>query len=170
VRATGLVAERGYDVSYNLLGRGPLLDPLQNLARHLDLADRVSFPGYFQPAMVAAHLRAADVYVSASKSDGASSSLFEAMACGAFPVVSDIPANRDWIESGVNGYLVPPDDVERFANAICQALASPDFRHKAVIMNVNIVNQKLSRLRNQRQLSDSFRELVCAKTRHAFAD
>jgi glycosyltransferase involved in cell wall biosynthesis len=92
------------------------------------------------------------------------------MACGAFPVVSDIPANRDWIESGVNGYLVPPDDVERFANAICQALASPDFRHKAVIMNVNIVNQKLSRLRNQRQLSDSFRELVCAKTRHAFAD
>jgi glycosyltransferase involved in cell wall biosynthesis len=167
VKATGLVAEQGFDVSYQLLGRGPLLQSLRDLARNLDLEERVLFPGYFCPAMVAWYLRGADVYVSASKSDGASSSLFEAMACGAFPVVSDIPGNRDWIESGVNGYLVPVGDVEAFASAIGRALASPELRQEAANLNLNIVKQKLSRPRNQRLLTDSFRQLVCAKPSHA---
>ena len=28
------------------------------------------------------------------------------MACGSIPVVSDLPANREWIQSGVNGIVV----------------------------------------------------------------
>jgi glycosyltransferase involved in cell wall biosynthesis len=41
--------------------------------------------------------------VSASRSDGSSISLLEAMACGLPAVVSDIAGNREWVEPGVNG-------------------------------------------------------------------
>jgi glycosyltransferase involved in cell wall biosynthesis len=167
VTATGLVARRGYDATYQLLGRGPLLLSLQDLARRLGIADRVSFPGYFAPAGVASYLRGADVYVSASESDGASSSLFEAMACGALPVVSDIPANRDWIDPGVNGYLAAVGDAEAFARAICNALDSNDLRQRAADYNSGLVAEKLTRAKNQQLLTQSFRELIDAKARAA---
>lgn len=49
------------------------------------------------------------VYVSATKSDGASLSLLEAMGAGCIPVVSNIAANRSWLVDGLNGYLFSGD-------------------------------------------------------------
>jgi glycosyltransferase involved in cell wall biosynthesis len=63
-------------------------------------------------------LRAADVYVSASSSDGTSSSLLEAMASGLYPVVSDITANRPWVEHGKNGLLFAVGDAASLAEAL----------------------------------------------------
>ena len=48
------------------------------------------------PAKVEEHLARADLAVSLSSRDGASLALLEAMALGAIPVLSDIPANRPW--------------------------------------------------------------------------
>ena len=45
------------------------------------------------------------MYVSIPNTDGTSISLLEAMAYGCLPVVSDLPANREWIENGVNGIV-----------------------------------------------------------------
>lgn len=47
----------------------------------------------------------ARIYVSATKSDGTSLSLLEALDCGCVPIVSNIPSNREWIVDGVNGFL-----------------------------------------------------------------
>ena len=44
------------------------------------------------------------IYVSASRSDGTSISLLEAMSAGMICVISDFPSNKEWIEDGVNGY------------------------------------------------------------------
>jgi glycosyltransferase involved in cell wall biosynthesis len=55
-------------------------------------------------------LRSCNVYVSMPITEGVSASLFEAMACGCYPIVSDLPANRFWIAHGDNGCLVPVDD------------------------------------------------------------
>ena len=52
-----------------------------------------------------AYLNAADIYVSTSLSDGTSLSLLEAMACSLPVVVTDIPANKEWITDGHNGFL-----------------------------------------------------------------
>lgn len=38
-----------------------------------------------------------DVFISIPSSDSTSVSLLEAMCCGLFPIVSDLPANREWI-------------------------------------------------------------------------
>ncbi|API87078.1 glycosyltransferase family 4 protein [Francisella uliginis] len=50
------------------------------------------------------------VYVSATKSDGSSLSLLEAMAYEAIPLVSNIVSNRSWVLDGVNGYLFKTKD------------------------------------------------------------
>lgn len=50
------------------------------------------------------------VYISATKSDGTSLSLLEAMSSGSIPVVSNIISNRSWILDGVNGFLFDTED------------------------------------------------------------
>lgn len=50
-------------------------------------------------------LRRSKCYISATKSDGSSLSLLEAMGNGVIPIVSNIPSNREWIVDGVNGKL-----------------------------------------------------------------
>lgn len=50
-------------------------------------------------------LRRSKFYISATKSDGSSLSLLEAMGNGVIPIVSNIPSNREWVVDGVNGKL-----------------------------------------------------------------
>lgn len=65
----------------------------------------VTFYGAMQHEEVLSLLDKSKVYISATKSDGTSISLLEAMCRGVYPVVSDIPANRLLIENGQNGDL-----------------------------------------------------------------
>jgi glycosyltransferase involved in cell wall biosynthesis len=51
------------------------------------------------------------VYVSASKSDGTSISLLEAMAIGMVVCVSDFPSNLEWVTSDSNGFTFKNQDV-----------------------------------------------------------
>ena len=47
-----------------------------------------------------------ELYISIPTSDSTSVTLLEAMAAGSLPIVSDLPANREWIEDGKNGFLL----------------------------------------------------------------
>jgi glycosyltransferase involved in cell wall biosynthesis len=104
------------------------VETTRQLVREAGIEDVTTFiPGYAADELPAL-LAAADVYVSSSLSDGTSISLLEAMATGLFPVVSDIPANRPWVEHGCNGLLFPVGDDAALADRLEEALARPDLR------------------------------------------
>ncbi len=63
-------------------------------------------------------LEIADLYVSASKSDGSSLSLLEAMAIGVPPLVTDNASNREWVEDNLTGYLFSCETGLELANKI----------------------------------------------------
>jgi glycosyltransferase involved in cell wall biosynthesis len=94
-------------------------------------------------------------YFSMTASDGASLSLMEAMAVGAIPVVSDIEPNREWVEDGVNGALVPLDD-ELLAVAVIEALiARPaEELNEMRRRNQEIVRERGSMTRNMARFRD----------------
>lgn len=50
-------------------------------------------------------IKRSKIYISATKSDGTSLSLLEALAYGCYPVVSNITSNKDWIVNSVNGSM-----------------------------------------------------------------
>jgi glycosyltransferase involved in cell wall biosynthesis len=83
----------------------------------------VLFPGQVSYADLPRYYRSADLYISASHSDGTSISLLEAMACGCPVLVSDIPGNREWVQDGVNGWLFPEGDDRALGKAILNAAA-----------------------------------------------
>jgi len=98
-----------------LIGKGELSERLKQRVRELEIRRYVRFLGHVPHEEVFAYLNAADVYVSASLSDGTSASLLEAMALKLPSIATDIPGNMEWIRDGYNGYLIPVRDSRKLA-------------------------------------------------------
>ena len=70
--------------------------------------------------------RRAAVAVSVPSSDGTPQSVLEAMACGAVPVLSDLPSLREWVDDDREAFLVPVGDSAAIASAIIRLLTEPN--------------------------------------------
>jgi glycosyltransferase involved in cell wall biosynthesis len=138
----GLAALNGNaprDLEVTFASPGPELPTVQGLADKLlpdALRQRIRFCNGLARAQLVEELQRSQVYVSLSRSDGTSSSLLEAMACGAFPVISDIPQNREWVTPEEdNGILVPFDQPQALADALQRSLADSGWRARAAVYN-----------------------------------
>ncbi len=129
-------------VKLMLIGDGSERARLQARVDELNLTARVTFLGRKRPAEIAGYLSDADLFVSTSLSDGNNVSLNEAMACGAFPIATDIPANREWIQHGQNGFLTDLHDPRTLARLAIQALTRPALRATASAANWEIVQRR----------------------------
>lgn len=125
VRAVALLHARGRRVRVDLIGAGPLRADLERLTTELGLDDSVRFLGHVPHETLPALLQGAGVFVTPSHSDGNNISLNEAMAAGCTPIVTDIPANTQWITHGTTGFVYPPGDSNALAAAIVAALDAP---------------------------------------------
>ena len=161
IRGFELFVRGGHDAHFTMLGHGPLARHIETLTGELGITRRVTRLGAISDASaIAGHLRGADVYLSTAVSDGASASLFEAMACGAFPVVTDIPANREWITHGRNGLMFAPGDAVALAKALTCAFESAALRDAAVHVNTGVVQTRLDGSRNSAVMVEAFRRMV----------
>ena len=104
-----------------MLGNGSQAGMLRQVFSQSGVLEQVLFPGQVSQAELPRYYHMADLYISASHSDGTSISLLEAMACGRPALVSDIPGNREWITPGENGWRFPDGDAGALAQGIIQA-------------------------------------------------
>jgi glycosyltransferase involved in cell wall biosynthesis len=125
-----------------IAGDGSERVKLEREAKNLEVDSSVNFLGRVSPRKMVDILARSDIYVSTSLYDGASVSLLEAMGSGVFPVVTDIPANREWIIDGINGFLVPIDKAEVLASKILDAICNRDLLEKSRSENLRIVEKK----------------------------
>ena len=113
-----------------LLGNGSQAGTLRKIFSKTGVLERVSMPGQIGFQALPRYYRLADVYVSASHSDGTSISMLEAMACGRAVIVSDLPGNREWITPGQQGWLFPDGDWQALADIMGQAIQKRDLLEK----------------------------------------
>jgi len=143
---------------------GPLLDRVRGVADQVLTSEQrksVHFLGGVSKHDLAGLLKSSHIYVSVSRSDGTSSSLLEGLACGLFPVLSDIPANREWIfPEAQNGLLVPLDDPKAFAAALTRAIQDGTLRANAQRFNRELVLERADGRKNIRFLSNAIEALV----------
>lgn len=121
VRAFAQAAAVRPDLRLILLGNGSLAGQIQGLLHEHSLHQRVHMGGQVGQNELPGYYQAADLYVSASHSDGSSVSLMEALASGLPALVSDIPGNREWIEPGVAGWLFADGDAGALAQGMLRA-------------------------------------------------
>ena len=95
--------ELAKNVHYLICGVGPLKEQHEELAKKLDVSDRLHLLGYRND--VIRIMKSCDVFIFPSKREGLSVALMEAMACGLPCIASNIRGNVDLIENSKNGYL-----------------------------------------------------------------
>ena len=122
---------------------------------------RVSFYGGVSDENMMHSLRESSIYVSLSRSDGTSISTLEALAGGLFPVLSDIPQNREWIESSkLNGILVPFDQPHVLASALQCAILDGAMRKKAKSINRAMILERADGRQNMAFLSRRLEDIL----------
>ncbi len=142
------LGRRGIPFEARIAGWGPERGRIEAIVREGGVADRVEFPGKIPPSEVPAAMGWADVYVSTSSTDGASAALFEALAVGLFPVVSDIPANRAFLEEGRTGLFFPVGDAARLADHLAALAVDRGRIVRGVEAARDLVREKLDYDRN----------------------
>jgi glycosyltransferase involved in cell wall biosynthesis len=148
LEAFKLLDERRSSLRLDLLHDGPQRERLEDAAAPLIRAGRVSFKGTVARTELLERLGGAPIYVSMTAPDGASTTLLEAMARGAFPVLSDIPANREWVRHGENGILVRPACPAVLADALERVWRDVALRDSAARLNRALVQERADFSRN----------------------
>jgi len=108
---------------------------LEELSRESGETAAIDFVGRVDTARLRELLSSSHVYVSVPSSDSLAASTMEAMACGAFPLVSDLPSQDGWIIHHVTGLRVPVRDVRALADSLHVALLDNDLRRAALAPN-----------------------------------
>ena len=104
---------RNNSARFTVVGDGPERNRLEQLAKSLGIDSAVDFCGWISHAEVLTRMRTADVLVFPSVRDNGGGVVFEALACGAVPVVADFGGPGDIVHEGI-GYkvrLTNEDDV-----------------------------------------------------------
>jgi glycosyltransferase involved in cell wall biosynthesis len=117
------VARDRQEVSLLLLGGGSQGSLIRQTLEGGGVIDRVTFAGQVSQTDLPRYYQIADLFISSSHVDGSSVSLMEALACGLPCLVSDIPANKEWVTDGFNGWLFPDGNADALAAKIRQAIA-----------------------------------------------
>jgi glycosyltransferase involved in cell wall biosynthesis len=107
-----------------LVGDGPDRAELEGLANRLGVLDSVHFLGFLEHAVDV--LPALDVFVLASRREGLSRALMEAMLAGLSVVATDVVGNRELVRDGINGTLVPWAAPDAIAAAVVRSVLDPD--------------------------------------------
>ncbi|MBI4250463.1 glycosyltransferase [Candidatus Uhrbacteria bacterium] len=130
-----------------LVGYGNLINHYQNLAGQLGIADKVIFAGRIaEEKDLAAYysLAAATVLPSVDSSESFGLVLIESMACSTAVIASDLAGIRSVIRDSVNGYLVPPRNIERLAERMFELLNDPSRAHELGKNGRRIVEEEYS--------------------------
>jgi rhamnosyl/mannosyltransferase len=120
---------RQVDAHLLIIGNGPLLTSLQDLARGCGVAERTTFLDKVDD--IAPWYHAADMFVlpSIARSEAFGIVQLEAMACGKPVVNTSLDTGVPFVSlDGVTGLTVPPADSEALAGAINLLLENPDLR------------------------------------------
>lgn len=130
-----LVARKGFDtllrslallppqVRLEVVGEGPLLEPLQDLATELGVTNRVTWSGYVVGrSTVLYRMECADCFVLSSLHEGLGIVVQEAMFAGLPIIATDNGGQTDLVTDGENGLLVCAGDPEAIANAVLELM------------------------------------------------
>lgn len=155
VAAARMFPEKGYDVllaafalvvrqqpnwRLRIFGEGPLQEAIAAQIAATGLTDHVLLCGLTD--RLDEEMQRASIFVLSSRSEGFGMVLVEAMSRGLAVVSTDCDHGpRDIITSGVDGLLVPVDDVPALADALVTLMADRDRRQQLAARAVEAVDR-----------------------------
>ncbi len=144
-----------------LAGKGSLTAKLKDYTKLHQLTSQVTFTGFVTKNQNQANYLKSKFFISIPKSDGTSISLLEAMAYGCIPMLSDIPANREWVEDGKNGIII--GRTEALSKAIKRGLELD--AEKVQHYNRELINQRATKRANAELFKGIYSRILASEAK-----
>lgn len=157
VRAIPELRDAFPDVQVRIVGKGPLMTSLRQLADAMGVSRNIHFVGYALDTL--AELQTFDLFVLPSLSEGFPISILEAMAAGLPIAASNVGGIPEAIENGVTGLLFDPQSSEALATAVTRLLRNPERARVMGTAGKQKVVQEFSPDRYLACLEDLYRDL-----------
>lgn len=122
-----------------LAGSGSETEMLKSLVNQLNLVDLVEFVGFVNSEENNALYAQAKIFISLPESDATAMSLLEAMYFKCIPVLSDLPANNEWVKNGDNGIIVKNLNSEFISEALLLKSEEVGEKNRAIIIESGTV-------------------------------
>jgi glycosyltransferase involved in cell wall biosynthesis len=137
-----------------IVGNGPERDPLERQATALGAMDGCVFRE--ATSDVAAWLRAIDIFVLPSLSEGLSNSLMEAMAVGCCAVASRVGGNPELVRDGDTGLLFEAGDAASLAARRRAVIAGEELRSRLAESGAQFMAANFCTARSVRRMQDIY--------------
>lgn len=128
IKSWKIVQDSGVNARLWLVGGGELLSRMQELARLEGIEKSCTFLGLQQNGIN--FIRAGDIAAMTSMYEGNSLVPMEVMACGKPIVASGVDGVRDTFTHGEEGFLVPPGDIQKFAQCLITLIRDSKLREQ----------------------------------------
>jgi len=165
VRAAAVLRARGRRCRVEIAGEGPERDALSALAASLGIADDVHLAGSvpLERLVTDQYSRAAALVIPAviaedGDRDGIPTVILEAMALGVPVVSTPVSGIPEAVEDGETGFLVPPRDPERLADAIERLLDDPGLASRLAAGGRRLVEERFDLQKSAGALREMFRK------------
>ena len=161
IKSVPLVLKEIPESKFIIAGKGPEEERLKELAKSLGVSDSVKFIGFIPNDELPEYLNSMDVYVSTSLSDaGLAASTAEAMSCGLPVIVTDVADNKEWVEDGITGFVVPTKDPKLLAEKIIYLLQNENVRKKFGKISRKIIEERNNYHKEMGKMEKIYKELV----------
>ena len=122
ITALALLVKKHPDVKLVLIGSGDI-DHYRQLAVECGVEDKVVFTGFRDD--IHELVQAMDIFWLPSRSEGIPNTMLEAMSAGKPVVAFEIAGVAEIIKNGVNGYVVPFENVDLFYTTTATLIENP---------------------------------------------
>jgi glycosyltransferase involved in cell wall biosynthesis len=135
LKALRVLLDEGHGVRGLIVGSGPELPFLRQVAADLGIGDHVVFTGSVPNALIGSYYGLIDIFVVPRTRERVNQLVtplkpYEAMAAGTLVVVSSIPALREVVTDGETGLTFTPEDSEDLARVLQSVLVDRDSRNQ----------------------------------------
>lgn len=118
------VNESDNNIKFMVVGDGPAREELESMM------PGAFFTGFLKGKELARAYASSDIFFFPSESETFGSVTLEALSSGIPAVVANATGSSSIVDSGVDGYIIPPKNAEKFAEAIVKLAMNPELREK----------------------------------------
>lgn len=129
IRACSEVKKVGIKVKLSILGSGNIKDELMGLANNLDFSDDLDMPGWVNREQVSGYMAKSHIFAllaDVNYHDGLPNVALEAMAVGRPVIISPLPAAKEAVQHGINGFVLSKKDAFKEFETLIYRMFSRD--------------------------------------------
>ena len=108
------------DIEYDIYGKGPQKQEIEDLITELGLQGKVFLKGYIENCSVPKVINDCDVFLLKSEAESFGVAAVEAMACSKPVIASDVSGFKEVIENGISGIIINRDNIEEYADKMLE--------------------------------------------------